>query len=102
MLTAVLAASCGVGAVREPDVRDARWAAGRWPGTTVANLQRGRDLFSSRCSTCHALPSPEGKSPEEWGPAVDEMGSRAELSAGDRLDLLRYLSASSERSRSGT
>jgi cytochrome c5 len=99
---AVLAAgitACGaVGAV-PPVASDARWANERWPGTTVEELAHGRDVFVSRCSSCHGLPRPDVKSHDEWASVLDEMAVRAKLSSDDRDLVLRYLSATSQRLR---
>jgi cytochrome c5 len=91
-----LLSACGAGVAR-PDPNDARWASERWPGTTVADLSRGQDIFVARCSSCHALPPPGKKTPDEWAGVLDEMGAKAKLSATDQDLVLRYLSAASRR-----
>jgi mono/diheme cytochrome c family protein len=97
---ALVLSACG-GAVVEPNANDARWAATRWPGTSVSTLQGGRSVFVSRCSSCHALPEPNVKTPDEWASVIDEMAPRAHLTPDDRDAVLRYLSAASERLRKG-
>lgn len=99
---AVLLGGCAGAGALEPDARDARWAEGRWPGTTVASLQGGRTLFVSKCGACHQLPDPGVKTPDEWASVIGEMAPRAKLSDDDRESVLRYLSAASEREHSGT
>jgi hypothetical protein len=79
---------------------DQKWASERWPGTTLSDLSRGHDVFVSRCSSCHSLPRPELKSPDEWTGVLDEMAARAKLSSMDRDFVNRYLSAASQRLRS--
>lgn len=98
----VAVAACSAAAVPPVASTDARWASERWPGTTVAELSRGRDVVVSRCSGCHALPRPEVKSPDEWSSVLDEMAARAKLSAADRDLALRYLSAASQRLRASS
>jgi hypothetical protein len=78
---------------------DEKWASERWPGTTMSDLARGHDVFVSRCSSCHSLPRPEIKSPDEWDGVLDEMGARAKLSPSERALVNRYLSAASQRLR---
>jgi mono/diheme cytochrome c family protein len=97
-LLALGLAGCSA-AVARPGPSDAQWASERWPGTTVADLSRGQDLFVSRCSSCHALPRPAGKTPDEWAGVLDEMGAKAKLSAGDQDLVLRYLSAASQHEK---
>src|SRR5262245_33922273 len=90
------AAGCAASGGPEPVVpSDQKWASERWPGTTMNDLTQGHDIFVARCSSCHALPRPEIKSPEEWDGVLDEMASRAKLSPLDREFVNRYLSAAS-------
>jgi mono/diheme cytochrome c family protein len=93
----VAAASCGASTAVLPDARDAHWAEERWPGTTVADLQHGRSVFVTRCSSCHGLPDPSGSTAAEWGPLVDKMADRAHLTPEERNDVVHYLSAVSAR-----
>lgn len=88
-------------AALHPSPGDASWAARKWPGTTVGDLEQGRTVFVSRCSSCHNLPSPDVKSPDEWAGVVGDMASGAKLSDTDRDLVLRYLAATSERLRHG-
>lgn len=100
VLTIALAASIGVAcasAVIRPDARDAEWASAKWPGTTVGDLDRGRETFVSRCSGCHNLPQPNVKTPDQWSSVLDEMAARSKLTADEKDLVLRYLSAASQR-----
>ena len=100
-LVSAILAGCGASAGPVPVVpSDQKWASEHWPGTTLADLTRGHDVFVSRCSSCHGLPRPEVKSPEEWTSVLDEMAARAKLSAADRDLVNRYLSSASQRLRS--
>jgi hypothetical protein len=96
VLASLTVVSCTTGVIR-PDARDAHWASQQWPGTTVDDLSRGRDLFVLRCAGCHNLPQPVAKTPEEWAGVVEEMGPGAKLGPAERELVLRYLSAASER-----
>ncbi|HEX4341361.1 MAG TPA: hypothetical protein VH062_35880 [Polyangiaceae bacterium] len=91
---------CAVTSAAVPVVAgDQQWASSRWPGTTMNDLSRGHDVFASRCSSCHSLPSPAAKTPDEWSGVLDEMANRAKLSTDDRELVNRYLSAASQRLR---
>jgi hypothetical protein len=95
------ASGCAASAGPEPVVpSDQKWANERWPGTTMSDLAQGHDVFVARCSSCHSLPRPDIKSPEEWDGVLAEMGARAKLSPLDRELVNRYLSAASQRLRS--
>jgi hypothetical protein len=76
-----------------PSVTDqhALVAARRWPGTTRADLELGRERYVNRCSSCHAL-FPPGRFPAStWHQMVGEMAKRAKLDARDQEVVLRYL-----------
>jgi mono/diheme cytochrome c family protein len=90
--------ACATAVVR-PDAADAHWAAEKWPGTTVEDLARGREVFVGRCAGCHTLPRPDVKTTDEWAGVVAEMAPGARLSSEDRDLVLRYLSAASARLR---
>ena len=100
LLGALAFTACATAVIR-PDSRDARWASEKWPGTTVEDLARGRELFVMRCAGCHNLPEPVVKAPEEWAAIVEEMAPGARLAPGDRDLVTRYLGAASTRLREG-
>lgn len=97
----VIAASVfGAGCSRPsatPGAADAKWAEQRWPGTTIGQLEHGRGVFVSRCSSCHNLPDPAQKTADEWPAAVEEMAERARLSERDKTSVVRYLATMSAR-----
>ena len=52
------AVSCGGGAVPRPTDAHLARARARWPDTTRASLERGRELYVARCSGCHSGSGP--------------------------------------------
>jgi mono/diheme cytochrome c family protein len=56
-------------------------------------LGRGRELFTSRCIACHALPVIADHLPAKWPGIIDEMAHRSELSAADRDAVVAYVLA---------
>jgi len=70
---------------------DAQRAEKQWPGTTVAQLEAGRQAYVARCSGCHNLHLPEEKPPEAWPDTVAEMEKEARLQPGERELIERYL-----------
>jgi hypothetical protein len=93
-----LAASLGVtsacaAALRHPLPQDAALLAPRWPGTTLADLERGRSLYVRRCSGCHQLFLPGGHPPGAWPRIVDDMATKARLDPRERDDVVRFLVA---------
>jgi mono/diheme cytochrome c family protein len=97
---ALLALAAGLGvtaacaaALRHPLPQDAVLLAPRWPGTTLADLERGRSLYVRRCSGCHTLLLPGAHPPEEWPRLVDDMTTKARLGPRERDDVVRFLVA---------
>lgn len=93
----VVAVSCGGSAVPRPTEAHLARARERWPDTTRASLERGRELYVARCSGCHPLHPPATQPAARWATVLDQMAPRARLSAEERDLVLRYLTAASER-----
>jgi cytochrome c5 len=94
LLALLLAASCGSAIPHPTDAHLAR-ARSRWPDTTRASLERGRELYVARCSGCHPLHAPSSHSSAIWAAMVDQMAPRARLKGSERELVLRYLTAAS-------
>jgi cytochrome c5 len=93
----LLAAACGGGAVPRPTDAHLARARERWPDTTRASLERGRELYVARCSGCHPLHPPDSQPAARWAQLVDEMAPRARLKPDERELVLRYLTAASRQ-----
>jgi hypothetical protein len=91
------ALACGGGAVPHPTEAHLARARARWPDTTRASLERGRDLYVARCSGCHPLHRPDAQPADRWATVLDEMAPRARLTPAERDLVLRYLTAASRR-----
>lgn len=98
VLAVVFAAALGLGATAcgsaAPPMAthvDAERAAKRWPGTTLADLNRGRRLYRSRCSSCHLPVHPKRIKPSDWPGHVSEMAIRAHLNHDEKRLVVRYL-----------
>lgn len=87
--TLLLVAGCATLALPTPT--DAAWATGQWPGTTEADLLRGRTLYVKRCAGCHALKRPERFPTSTWQEHLDEMAKRSALAADERELVLHFL-----------
>ncbi|MFM7727578.1 MAG: hypothetical protein ACKO7B_12810, partial [Flavobacteriales bacterium] len=59
-----------IGALNEAD--GAR-AAAKYPGATLATLQKGKLMYEENCSTCHSLKSTTDYNEEQWGKHVKRM-----------------------------
>jgi mono/diheme cytochrome c family protein len=67
------------------------------PGVRLEDLERGRALYLSKCSSCHQLHEPQLFTPEAWPDKVHAMQreGRVHLSDPEALDMIRYLRAAS-------
>jgi len=60
-------------------------------GANISQLKMGRQLYISKCSSCHTLLLPEKHSPEEWQNWMDKMSDRAKVSTSEKTVILKYL-----------
>jgi cytochrome c5 len=70
---------------------DAERAARVRPGTTLADLERGRTTYLSRCTSCHRPVAPRSIAGDQWPQHVDEMRERAHLSPDEHDAIVLYL-----------
>jgi mono/diheme cytochrome c family protein len=61
--------------------------------SSVAQLERGRILFASRCIECHTLPPLMGHTESQWPHLVKAMANRANLKPGEREAVTAYILA---------
>jgi len=101
LLVLAMSSGCAAG-LPHPGPEDASQASARWPGTTVAELGRGRELYVRTCAGCHALKSPDAVPPAQWEREVTEMRGRHGVSlSDDEADaIIRYLYGVGSRLRS--
>ena len=65
----------------------------RWPEANAIQLEQGRLLYTTRCTTCHALRDPAQYSPADWSYYLQVMSPRAQLADTERQAVERYLVA---------
>ncbi len=68
-----------------------------WPEASEASLAHGRDLYTTRCNTCHALPLPREHLAQEWPALVRSMAKRSKLDQAGQDDVLRFIVAARQR-----
>jgi mono/diheme cytochrome c family protein len=95
LLLLLLAGGCA-SRLPPPTDADALRASARWPGTTLANLVRGRALYIDHCSGCHVLHLPTERPPAAWPGIVTEMEKRSRLDPEKSTALVRYLVIAAE------
>jgi cytochrome c5 len=87
-----LGAGCAA-ALPRPTATTVARAQGRWPDSTMEQLEHGRAVFAQHCSGCHALPLPDSHSEPEWKKVLDEMAAEAKLSPDERVLVERFVLA---------
>jgi len=83
--------------IPRPTELDVDRAVGQRPGTTLAELDRGRTLYVGRCGGCHSLYAPTTYAPVVWREKVSEMRQKAKLGTDDEQLIVLYLSTLSMR-----
>jgi cytochrome c5 len=78
-------------ALPRPTAATAARAQGRWPDSSLAQLEEGRAVFVQRCSGCHALPLPDSRNEAQWKKVLDEMSADAKLTASERVLVERFV-----------
>lgn len=70
---------------------DASRANEMFPGTTLADLQKGKLIYDANCGKCHKLHQPDSRSADSWNKIVPPMSRKAKLSPEDESLILRYV-----------
>jgi len=83
-----LAACTGSGAVPRADAEMATRS-----GQDLNILSRGRHVYTTNCTGCHALYRVADRNAEGWRDIVASMAPKAKLDERSRSDLLAYLQA---------
>lgn len=63
----------------------------RWAGTTQAELDAGKAIYTSKCTKCHEEMKIVPRSEKSWLHEIDEMSPKAELTAEEKLKLTKYI-----------
>jgi mono/diheme cytochrome c family protein len=97
-IVALAAVGCSP-ALPVPEAADAATARASWPETSLAELQKGRELYVRSCANCHTLKLPDELPPERWRGEVDHMQELGvKLAEGEAELIVRYLETMSRRS----
>lgn len=93
-----LIASCTMSKSVAPSQANIDAVADKFPGYTLADLMKGKELYESNCQTCHKLADPKSETESAWNHIVPEMVQKTNRKAGkDVLDaegenlILRYV-----------
>jgi cytochrome c2 len=82
--------------------------ADRSGNASLAELQKGRTLYTAHCGNCHPMKRPDSRSVEEWKSIVPRMVKKVNKQAGsaaltgaDEALILQYVSAMSQAPAGG-
>lgn len=87
-VSALAVTACGGSAI-SPDM--VQRAQSHDASASEATMMKGKQLFESKCATCHALPAPASHTAEEWPEWVKKMAPQAKISGDDEKAVLHYL-----------
>lgn len=63
----------------------------RWNGTTQADLDEGKKIFTTKCTKCHEEMKIAPRSEKSWLHEIDDMSPKADLTADEKLKLTKYI-----------
>jgi len=86
----LFAASCSKELVQLSQ-SDADRASVKFPGTTLAELQQGKDLYEGTCNKCHGLKEPSSRNEKQWNHIVPIMAHKAKIDDQKEALILKYL-----------
>jgi cytochrome c5 len=66
-------------------------AAAKYPGASLASLQKGKSLYEENCGSCHGLKSPTDYNEEQWGKHVKRMAPKAKIDKPTEDLILQYV-----------
>ncbi|MBL7804177.1 MAG: hypothetical protein JNL02_10615 [Saprospiraceae bacterium] len=91
VLLVLLVTACGTAKIAAPKEADALRAAEKFPGYTLADLQKGHMLYKENCGKCHGLKSPRSLDEAGWRKIVPPMAKKAKVNATTEDAILKYL-----------
>ena len=93
----ILAALVACSKVLMPTQADADRATTKFPGTTLAELNEGKTLYTDNCGKCHGLKKPTSLNEEGWRKIVPPMAKKAKINAEQEDKILKYVVTMSAR-----
>ena len=59
--------------------------------SNIENLQKGRQIYISKCASCHTLRIPEKHTKAEWPALIEKMQPKAKITDEEKQLILGYL-----------
>jgi cytochrome c5 len=80
-----------------PQKSDMARAEAVYPGTTLAELKKGKEIFDTYCGKCHPYKNPQTKTQAQWEKIIPPMAKKAKLDANQEKLVLKYVVVLSEK-----
>ncbi|HTU59484.1 MAG TPA: hypothetical protein VMF89_13635 [Polyangiales bacterium] len=98
LLTFALALGC-TNTFPEPNSQQLARAQAKNPNVRIQNLEQGRDLYLSKCGTCHGLTDPARFDQAGWKSTVERMRTEHDVKLTDAqaADIVAYLASATAR-----
>lgn len=95
-LFAFTIAACAPLILVTPSQGDVDRISSTYPNYTLTELNEGKSLYMTNCSTCHKLKNPQARTAEQWKTIVPKMVTRANkktptIDAKTEASILKYL-----------
>lgn len=74
-----------------PTQADEAFAKDKWGQANVVDLNKGYDIYVSKCGGCHILPKPLDYSEVKWMEILPDMCKRAFLDKSQQESVTRYI-----------
>ena len=59
--------------------------------TVALNSSYGKEIYESKCGSCHDLNKPSNYTFKQWNPIIDRMAKKADLDYLQKQNVLAYL-----------
>lgn len=87
----LLLSACGTVKLYEPNETNVAKVKSKDVSVDVNALAIGKNLFETKCSTCHKLYAPSTKSDEQWSKVLDWMQPKAKISDAEKHQIYLYV-----------
>jgi cytochrome c5 len=96
ILSLTLLAACS-NKLLTPQRSDMARAKAKYPGVTLADLKKGKEIFDDHCGKCHAYKNPQTKNQAQWERIIPPMAKKAKLDKTQEDLVLKYVVVLSDK-----